>query len=382
VFSVSATAGLSSAAMAAQLSTDISDRAVAEGRPPLTVGVASMVRVPECGNQRCEIGEQCTATDSDCTATGVCLIDCPVRVHSCLGTVTAVSSVTGNVSVDGNASMSMSTPSRVTMCSGHGTCTAATGLCECFSGYQGTVCASCSGDFLPAGALCVYQPGAAVACGDGVMDGNEVGVDCGGPNCSPCSQAASGDMSALTNVHVIVVSVGGIVVGAVVLYGVMTSKACKRAGEGKDVDGAVVGTVNMGKRSKSHRVILAASAGRKKNTRVAAVSNLFHDKQQHDQHRVAAKRSQEQQQRQQQQAAFVGGVPGKHPTTVIPWSGGRGPADLGLGVINASSVVPIAPSPVHGTPRRKAKAEATVGSSSSPNSTVAVAWRMDYNGKR
>jgi hypothetical protein len=37
----------------------------------------------------------------------------------------------------------------------------------------------------------VFLAGALASCMDGVRNGNEVGVDCGGPNCGPCSGAAA-----------------------------------------------------------------------------------------------------------------------------------------------------------------------------------------------
>ena len=42
------------------------------------------------------------------------------------------------------------------------------------------------------GLLCVFLPGARVSCSDGVRNGNEEGVDCGGPQCEPCLPSALG----------------------------------------------------------------------------------------------------------------------------------------------------------------------------------------------
>ena len=35
---------------------------------------------------------------------------------------------------------------------------------------------------------CVFLPGSAVSCSDKVRNGNEAGVDCGGPQCAACAQ--------------------------------------------------------------------------------------------------------------------------------------------------------------------------------------------------
>ena len=37
------------------------------------------------------------------------------------------------------------------------------------------------------GSVCTFLPGALTSCGDGIQNGNEEGVDCGGPNCGACS---------------------------------------------------------------------------------------------------------------------------------------------------------------------------------------------------
>jgi EGF-like domain len=73
-------------------------------------------------------------------------------------------------------------------CSGHGSCSVGAGVCLCHAGYAGSACDVCTSDRvkLQAYGACVYLPGSQVSCNDGVKNGNEVGVDCGGPNCDAC----------------------------------------------------------------------------------------------------------------------------------------------------------------------------------------------------
>jgi hypothetical protein len=44
--------------------------------------------------------------------------------------------------------------------------------------------------YLPVSGRCLFLPGALVSCEDGVRNGNEAGVDCGGPNCPSCRYGA------------------------------------------------------------------------------------------------------------------------------------------------------------------------------------------------
>jgi hypothetical protein len=48
----------------------------------------------------------------------------------------------------------------------------------------------CARRFTRIKGVCVFMPGALVSCSDGVRNGNEVGVDCGG-TCPICSVGAS-----------------------------------------------------------------------------------------------------------------------------------------------------------------------------------------------
>ena len=132
----------------------------------------------ECGNQRCELGEACSLfvtavspnaqTSSD--STGCCPLDCPIVLQSCIATA-----VTG------------------VACSGHGSCLTGAGVCHCFTGYSGSACSACDASykaqFDSSGNLvsCAHLPG---SCLNGVLDGNEVGVDCGG-ECRACNSTTA-----------------------------------------------------------------------------------------------------------------------------------------------------------------------------------------------
>lgn len=108
-----------------------------------------------------------------------CSADCPPYVGACpLG-----------LGVDGT----------VTVCSSLGACKQASGQCACHAGYTGNACNECLGDYIRivSHGRCIYMPGSQVSCSDGVKDGNEVDVDCGGPNCAPCAiSSASGAIPA------------------------------------------------------------------------------------------------------------------------------------------------------------------------------------------
>jgi hypothetical protein len=82
------------------------------------------------------------------------------------------------------------------MCSGHGTCLGLSGYCSCFSGYLGGTCSTCAPEYVLVSQgmskSCVFLPGAVVTCGDGVRNGNEEGVDCGGSCATACNVSAAG----------------------------------------------------------------------------------------------------------------------------------------------------------------------------------------------
>ena len=122
------------------------------------------------------------ASDATAVATstsGCCLADCPLVVQSCAAD--AVTSVT---------------------CSGHGKCLAGTGTCACFAGYAGDACDRCTSNYIAmstsSGRLlfCVFLAGSASSCYNGVRDGVEMGVDCGGV-CPACVGDAAGSSTQL-----------------------------------------------------------------------------------------------------------------------------------------------------------------------------------------
>ncbi len=82
------------------------------------------------------------------------------------------------------------------VCSGHGSCVGQKAYCSCYTGYTGASCSACESGYMPvvragSGArACVFLPGALATCSDGKRNGEEEGVDCGGPTC-PASCSAS-----------------------------------------------------------------------------------------------------------------------------------------------------------------------------------------------
>ena len=202
---------------------------------PLNPGMPAVdVCVAVCGNQRCELGEACSALSSNAsahvlpsgtTSTSVggqsstsesssesqcCQADCPVVVQSC---------TTGGVAG--------------LVCSGHGSCLSGTGVCRCFTGYTSDACDSCAAQYTPRNdssngvSTCVLLPGALSTCTNGVRDGREVGVDCGGV-CPPCASGASSSSTTLNvaasgpgSVVLVSVSIGGATLVALAGAGVV-----------------------------------------------------------------------------------------------------------------------------------------------------------------
>ena len=150
---------------------------------------------PECGNQRCEYGEECV--DESCNSRGQCSIDCPFPVQRCQ-----------------SGSLRATAP---TTCSSRGSCSTATGTCACYKGYVGEACNVCDINYVAVGNACVLMPGALVSCTDGVRNGNEEGVDCGGLNC-PESCDDKYRFGGLSTMQLVMVGVGSsVLIGAVIL---------------------------------------------------------------------------------------------------------------------------------------------------------------------
>ncbi len=77
------------------------------------------------------------------------------------------------------------------VCSQSGVCVGSTGTCVCFEGYRGTDCSACADSYAVGdGGACVFLAGSLSSCDDGLRNGNEVGVDCGGPHCGACAGGA------------------------------------------------------------------------------------------------------------------------------------------------------------------------------------------------
>lgn len=63
----------------------------------------------------------------------------------------------------------------------------------CATGRAGPACDTCAIGFIQSNTsgLCVYLTGGQSGCSDGVKDGEEEGIDCGGPSCAPCATGTS-----------------------------------------------------------------------------------------------------------------------------------------------------------------------------------------------
>jgi hypothetical protein len=72
--------------------------------------------------------------------------------------------------------------------------TAIVGTCECFSeiGAAGENCADCAPGFTRSGDGCISN--SAPTCFDGVQNGEETGIDCGGDDCNSCVESVELDV--------------------------------------------------------------------------------------------------------------------------------------------------------------------------------------------
>lgn len=100
-------------------------------------------------------------------------------------------------------------------CSGWGLCVFATGDCACVAGRVGPACGACAANYTLVNDACVFLPGSLTAsCYNGVMDGMETGVDCGGSVCPACK-----GKSGITLVIWFVMSVVGLALLLVAAFG-------------------------------------------------------------------------------------------------------------------------------------------------------------------
>ncbi len=107
------------------------------------------------------------------------------------------------------------------MCGGRGRCLAGSGVCSCFAGYVGDDCATCAADYVSVGGQCIFLPGASISCSDGVRNGNEEGVDCGGLNCSTVCPSPTVPLW-----MVVAVAVASAAILAIVVYVAMCTSTC------------------------------------------------------------------------------------------------------------------------------------------------------------
>ena len=194
-----------------------------------------------CGNQLCEFGEQCTTTD--------CANGCPDDCPSFVGR---------------QCPLGLSSSGVVMQCSGRGDCLPYVGTCSCDTGYMGNNCSSCADKFLRVvvNGPCIMIPGSQTSCSDGVKNGNELGVDCGGPNCPPCP---SNRMTPVTIAALTVSVVCG--VGIVAGSGLYVRRATKRLNQ----VGVVRSGVVTGSDGKPTTARASSTSPRKRNVKTQKV---------------------------------------------------------------------------------------------------------------
>jgi hypothetical protein len=120
------------------------------------------------------------------TSQTACALDsAPMSLH---GVIRGVAIAVVTVPRSNTLGLSINAPcSLQQVCSGHGDCVGLPGFCSCRSGFTGAACNLCAPRHIRVGSVCTFLPGALTSCGDGIHNGNEEGVDCGGPNCGACS---------------------------------------------------------------------------------------------------------------------------------------------------------------------------------------------------
>jgi hypothetical protein len=204
------------------------------------------VHTPGCGNGRCEFGEACPGIEqgANCSSGAACPADCPLTAEQrrCASTTQQVASgvwVTRDAMVGFRASIDparlmwlgpLGTVLCLQPCSGHGRCLGhgVSGYCDCNTGYAGLACSVCSRTFVRVGGTCVLLPGALTSCTDGVRNGNEEGIDCGGAQCAPCT-AGTRPPSILTRVWSTGVESGGVMDVPVALLERLCASRCRSA---------------------------------------------------------------------------------------------------------------------------------------------------------
>eukprot|EP01029_Cantina_marsupialis_P021991 TRINITY_DN533_c0_g2_i2.p1 TRINITY_DN533_c0_g2~~TRINITY_DN533_c0_g2_i2.p1 ORF type:complete len:1739 (+),score=629.23 TRINITY_DN533_c0_g2_i2:197-5413(+) len=153
----------------------------------LDTPIAGSVIESVCGDGICQDGEFCSSSYGDETC---CIADCPLVRLDC-----PVPSAFSTVE-----------------CGPSGTCLHASGICECFGHATGEDCSACEeGYFMTSTGLCSSIIPA--SCSDGILNGDEDGIDCGLTACGiECPSPASGGSS-------VVVIIGGLFVFALLIGG-------------------------------------------------------------------------------------------------------------------------------------------------------------------
>ena len=124
-------------------------------------------------------------------------------------------------------------------CSGHGYCQSPRGTCLCQTGYVGASCNLCAPSHMryTTNGPCIFLPGSLTSCNDRVQNGNEEGVDCGGPNCGPCIVDSPYNLATTVGASLGSVFVFGLIVGGYTLYRHKSTRARRVVIGDVEVDG-------------------------------------------------------------------------------------------------------------------------------------------------
>ena len=175
----------------------------------------------------------------------------------------------------------------------------------CDVGYIGSNCHDCAATGLRvhSDGACIQLGGTAASCSDGVRNGNEEGVDCGGPDCDACGpgaiSASSGSAADWLAKHTRLVAGVGAAAGVITLL--IAAVKCwnvrhEKQSSGRGVDKAPgAATLKPTRRISGRQPVAGASSHTKKSSTVVP-ENLVVDWTKHEKAPTATAVVQEQEQ--------------------------------------------------------------------------------------